>query len=192
MKFKRKIKSKSKIQKKLEIDDFQNTKKLLNELSKDILPEIKSKLIDSGKGDSNLINLININFSWNNTKFSLSLQMPYYGIYVDAGRKGNIDPTKWYANDANNRPWRLKRKVGDVLAPPVKPIEEWMKRKGIPEQYLYPIRMKIKEKGIEPTNFLDPWGTSVELIKEHLIDSIRKDVIAHFTAFPFQIQPKNN
>lgn len=62
------------------------------------------------------------------TKFTLQIFAEDYFIYVDKGRKPNSTP------------------------PPVAPIKEWCKQKGMDENIAYAIAKSIGKKGIPATN----------------------------------------
>jgi len=65
------------------------------------------------------------------TSYTLKIIAEDYLKYVDEGRRAGAKP------------------------PPVKPIRDWAKVKGIPEGLAYPIAKSIGEKGIKPTNVID-------------------------------------
>jgi len=66
------------------------------------------------------------------TLYTIELKAADYLKYVDGGRR----PERGYP-------------------PPIKEISKWMSIKGIPQEYLYPIRYSIWKKGIEPTNVIE-------------------------------------
>ena len=65
------------------------------------------------------------------TSYTLKIISEDYLKYVDEGRRAGAKP------------------------PPIKPIKEWTRHKGIPEGLAYPIAKSIGEKGIKPTNVIE-------------------------------------
>lgn len=85
-------------------------------------------------------------------KYSLVISYPFYGKYVDQGRK----PGK---------------------RPPVNDIRVWCKLKGIPESAAFPIAKKIGEKGFKGINFTKPYYDDIKIIKEILTSDYHDYVI---------------
>jgi hypothetical protein len=65
------------------------------------------------------------------TSYTLKVVAEEYLKYVDEGRRAGAKP------------------------PPVKPIKEWAKQKGLDEGLAYPIAKSIGEKGIKPINVIE-------------------------------------
>lgn len=86
---------------------------------------------------------------WKLKQFVESFQLEFggepHGIYVLQGRK----PGKFV---------------------PLKPLQEWMKLRGINLKYTYPINRKIYKFGIKPANFLD------EVISDNSINDLVGDL----------------
>jgi phage gpG-like protein len=61
------------------------------------------------------------------------------------------------------------RKPGSM--PPLAPIKEWMKKKGIPEGALWPIAMKIKREGSPARPFLFP---AAEAERQNFINNLKR------------------
>ena len=64
------------------------------------------------------------------TSYTLKVLATDYLKYVDEGRRAGAKP------------------------PPIAPIKEWARRKGLDEGLAYPIAKSIGEKGIEPTHVI--------------------------------------
>jgi hypothetical protein len=64
------------------------------------------------------------------TSYTLEILSEFYLKFVDEGRRAGSTP------------------------PPVKPIKEWTKLKGLDEGLAYPIAKSIGEEGIKPTNVI--------------------------------------
>lgn len=95
-----------------------------------VTKEIRTRLFNAGKiATEELYDSIGYDLTQVQNGISLKFFMAEYGRYVDKGRK-----------------------PGGKFPPP-KPIAKWMEIKGIEPTALYPIRRKIAEQGIRPTNF---------------------------------------
>lgn len=81
----------------------------------------------------------------------LVLTMDDYAIFIDKGRKSG------------------KR-------PPLKALEPWMKRKGIPDEKKWIIAKNIGEDGIEGVPFLKIWSTEVKGLTSLLETETSKDL----------------
>lgn len=93
--------------------------------------------------DSRLINEIKYEVDLSKKdNYTITIAMPNYSIYVDQGRKPNS------------------------IMPPKAPILEWMKRKGIDEQYEYPIRRKIAVRGIEARPFMSMAAKRIQAVSD--------------------------
>jgi hypothetical protein len=64
---------------------------------------------------------------------------------------------------------------GPGKMPPEDVISEWLNYMGLPESMLWPVRIKIGDLGIPPTNFLNPIYKDTEL-KEIMEKSLAKDI----------------
>jgi len=72
------------------------------------------------------------------TSYTLKVIAEEYLKYVDEGRRKGAKP------------------------PPIKPIKEWARVKGLPEGLAYPIAKSIGEKGIKPTRVIERAFKKVE------------------------------
>ena len=94
----------------------------------------------------NFIN--NSEFIFNDSKNSFELYLPTYWRYIDEGRQ----PGK---------------------RPPIKPLLEWARLKGLPESYAWGAQKNIGKFGIAPTNFLDGL---IDGIERHLDATLGDEV----------------
>jgi hypothetical protein len=85
-------------------------------------------------------------------KYLLTLSYPFYGKFVDEGR----------------RPGKM---------PPVKDIMEWTRLKGIPESAAYPIARKIGEKGTKGINFTEPFYDDIKVVADIMGDAYAKYIV---------------
>lgn len=79
-------------------------------------------------------------FKDKNDVYSLSFSYLFYGKFVDRGRGPGM--------------------------PPIEPIREWARIKGIPQEAVYPIARKIGREGYQGINFTDPIREDIRVIKE--------------------------
>ncbi len=98
---------------------------------------IRILAINNKIASGRLINSIEVISGVSNGKGFLDLFMEDYYYYIDQGRK----------------PGRFV---------PPSALEDWMKLKGIPLKYQYPINLKIKREGIRGINFIDSVVQSIE------------------------------
>lgn len=97
-----------------------------------------------------------------------------YGAYQEFGTKTKVDvPTEMQsiANEFRNK------KVGFTKFKEA--IAEWMRRKGIPQDAVYPIMSKILKIGIEPKPFLYPSFVD-ETSNNKIEKEIEKTIQAYF------------
>jgi len=108
--------------------------KVLDTYGKQVVAEMKTRLIGAGKVASGaLLNALGYEVEQNSadqTVLSITIDPPAneYSYYVDKGRK----------------PGKM---------PPVENIQKWCKLKGIPEGAAFAIAKNIGKFGIPPTNF---------------------------------------
>jgi hypothetical protein len=96
--------------------------------------EFEKILIDNLKelgkeATGNLIKSIDSSVTLQEESLSFNLRANHYLIYVDEGRKPGTYPN-------------------------FDSLKKWMTVKGIPQEALFPIANKIKEKGIKPTDVI--------------------------------------
>lgn len=123
------------------IDDF------LTDIGVRIVDKMVSKLSSYGLGDSDIAKDINSYVKETSEGvFELVFNMPDYAIYIDKGRKPG------------------------ARMPPQKPIEAWLKKKGIPLTASFPIRRSIAARGVKPKPFLDIIDSELENISNEILD----------------------
>lgn len=132
--------------------------KLVEKWSEDTSKEMGQILKNHRKGNSEIAKKLKLEVSTDSYGITVESKLPDYAIFVDKGR-------------------------GPGKQPPLINIINWCKRKGINEDFAFPIARNIGERGLPPTNFLDPLRDfkelieelqemSVELIKENIINKI--------------------
>lgn len=124
----------------------------LDAIGLEIANDFKNYLTkNSIKATGNLIDSIRYNIN-ESTSANISLQIiaSDYFEYIEAGRK----PGKFV---------------------PIKPLSEWMKAKGIPEEYLYPINYNIYKYGIKPKPIIT---NAIAENKQQIIDKLRTEYSA--------------
>ncbi len=114
----------------------------------EIYPNIIARFRDSLSQISNTGALSN-SFKPTQQDSNLKISFLQYGEYVDSGRA----PGKF---------------------PPVKPIQEWAKTKGIPGNAAWAIAKSIEKNGIKPRPFIQP--TLNDIVKDILVPQIEKQV----------------
>jgi hypothetical protein len=142
--------------------DLTEIEKYLNQYGKDMVEAMKQVLRDKGKSDTNIFNYLNYEvFDGEGGKYSHEIEFffPDYVKWVDEGRgpyvkKPDAQSSQvykdWFKDYSSGKEKSIRKQ------PPIKEIKKWMVRKGIPEQYAFPIARKIGKFGIPPTNFLSP------------------------------------
>lgn len=124
---------------------------LLVDIGDRVVDKMKDKLASYDLGGSDIIN--NITSEVKETSpgvFELVFNMPDYAVYIDKGRK-----------------------PGSRM-PPQKPIEEWLKKKGIPLRASFAIRKTISARGVKPRPFLDIIDKELENISNEILNSETK------------------
>lgn len=116
------------------IDIKSEVYKVLKKYGEQVLNEMKNRLINAGKvASGTLLNsLAFVIESEKNGQLTLSV-----------GATGKADDYLYYV-DKGRKPGKM---------PPIAPIQQWCKVKGIPEEAAWPIAKNIGKFGIKPTNF---------------------------------------
>jgi len=116
--------------------------------SKDTENKMKKILSRTGKGNSNIFRQLHLILNIKEGKIQITTKLPDYYIFVDKGRR----PGK---------------------QPPLKTIQDWCKSKNIPKKAAFPIARKIGERGIKPTNFMDPMYQFQQLISDLKLQTVQ-------------------
>ena len=127
------------------------------------LQESKAILTLKGKGTSKLKNSLKVNVVLNSDNIEVSFNANDYAKNVNEGRR----PGK---------------------QPPLNVIEKWCNEKGINKKFAFPIAKKIGDKGIKPTNFLDPIYKFKEEVFPALIKTYKEELMKEVK--PVKIQVK--
>jgi len=118
-----------------------------------ILADMKVLIeLNGAMATGRLLKEIRVNAIKNKDNYTLTLSYPFYGKFVDEGRK----------------PGKM---------PPIKDIKEWTKLKGIPESAAYPIARKIGEKGTKGINFTEPFYDDVKVVADIMGDAYAKYIV---------------
>jgi hypothetical protein len=118
-----------------------------------ILADMKVLIeLNGAMATGRLLKEIRVNAIKDKDKYLLTLSYPFYGKFVDEGR----------------RPGKM---------PPVKDIMEWTRLKGIPESAAYPIARKIGEKGTKGINFTEPFYDDIKVVADIMGDAYAKYIV---------------
>jgi hypothetical protein len=118
-----------------------------------ILADMKVLIeLNGAMATGRLLKEIRVNAIKDKDKYLLTLSYPFYGKFVDEGR----------------RPGKM---------PPVKDIREWTRLKGIPESAAYPIAKKIGEKGTKGINFTEPFYDDIKVVADIMGDAFAKYIV---------------
>lgn len=98
----------------------------LDEIGQEIIEQM-AQIIKNNRASAsgNLINSLKYDIVFQDNKFQMVIEYADYGYFVNSGRRPSM--------------------IGKF--PPLQDIKNWMRIKGIPEQALWPIMMKIKKGG---------------------------------------------
>jgi len=121
--------------------DLKSLDKLIRSFVAQATREMKAILKKNGKGNSNLINILQyMRVSRKGDMFSIKSNLPDYAKFIQTGRKPGKQPS-------------------------MEVIVAWCKRKRIETKYAFPIAQKIGKEGIKPINFMAPILDLNELVK---------------------------
>ena len=115
--------------------------KLIEKWAVETSEDMGQILKNHGKKNSDIIRKLKLKVSSDSYGISVESNLPDYAIYVDKGR-------------------------GPGKQPPLRNIIEWCKSKGINKKYAFPIARNIGQRGLPPTNFMEPLRDFKELIDE--------------------------
>ena len=138
---------------------YKNSMQVLEEYRRWVLAQSKANLSKKKKNASgdlkkSLKGYINRRFNRDSGgKFISGRQLPglrfeynYYGEFIDKGVKGSKET---YIKSMNS-PYKFRNNKGSV---PVKPIKEWLAKRGKDQKLAYAVARSIYRKGIEATKF---------------------------------------
>jgi hypothetical protein len=123
-------------------DNFKHVNKYLSEYGKSVVSEMRTRLEGNDKVASGKLSK---SIKFEKKELEVVFKMADYGKFVDKGVQGSESNR---AGKGGKSEFKFKSKM-----PPEKSILNWMKIKGIPKKYSYPIRRNIFKFGITPTNF---------------------------------------
>lgn len=130
-----------------------DTRQLLNNIGARIVELTQDKLRKQGLSESSIITNISYDVEEINEEYELVIRTPEYAINIDKGRRKG------------------------AKMPPKKPIEDWMKAKGIPMRASFPIRRAISIRGIKPRPFLDTIVNNIANIEDILFDFEQEQIV---------------
>jgi hypothetical protein len=130
---------------------------ILESLGDDIVKDMRNIIkINGAIATGRLYDKLKVEAINQNEKYSLVISYPFYGKFIDEGRKRG-------------------------KMPPVDDIRAWTRLKGIPESAAFPIAKKIGEKGFKGINFTKPFYDDIKVIKEILTDGYSSYVVKVLT-----------
>lgn len=141
---------------------------LLNSLGEDVLEQMRGIIRLNGNiATGTLYNTLSARgIKVGNGKFTLLLTMPFYGKFIDKGRK----------------PTRQSAPKGTITL--FDEIKKWTKLKGIPEEAAWPITQKIHKEGFKPGGsqgngkpFTSPYYTMVQTLQDRMGDEFSNYII---------------
>jgi len=104
-------------------------KEILEQAANNITDDMKEIIkLNGSMASGALYNTIRANVIESDDTYKITISYPFYGKYVDEGRKAG-------------------------KMPPIKDILEWTRIKGIPKEAAFPIAKSIGEKGYKGINF---------------------------------------
>jgi hypothetical protein len=137
--------------------DFGRVNQILEKWGADVIGEMVAIL--DAKGSQNLQNNIEHEILEDAEFVQLVIRMPEYAQWADTGRAG-----------------------GSQILPPLKPISEWMKSRGIPAQALFPIAKKIAREGTKHAakDFLRVFHEKFPEIKPLIQEEVKVEYVNYF------------
>lgn len=148
--------------------DLENLRKELDKYGQEVVDDLFDELAILDKyASGKLIASLDYRIREILNGYELDILMEDYGQYVDKGRK----------------PGKM---------PPLEPIKEWTKLKGLPTGLAFPIARKIGMFGIPPTNFIEKAlsrsrGKFTEIVSRAAKEDFTKEVTKEI-----EIELKNN
>ena len=141
---------------------------LLNSVGQDVLDEMRGIIRLNGNiATGRLYNSLKVRgLKIGEDKYSLLLSMPFYGKFIDKGRK----PTRSGAPQGS--PTLFEE------------IKKWTRLKGIPEEAAWPITQKIHKEGFKPGGslgngqpFTSPYYRMLNTLEDYMADEFARVVI---------------
>ena len=152
------------------------TEKYLNDFAKYVIQQSRSNLTKGGKNvNKNLYNSLDKEIEIGANSFRMAFLMEDYGMFQDQGVSGT---KKKY-----NTPFSYKSK-----RPPIKPIEDWVKKRGFQfrtqsgkfmsyKSTAFLITRGIFKNGIKPSLFFTkPFEKAFERLPDELVEAYGLDV----------------
>lgn len=130
----------------------QGQQRLLREISEEMeikAQEVRTKAVQKAPVDTGLVRA-GIDVEGKDLRWVIYTVAEYAG-YVEFGTKGKVSIPPEMKEEAD----KFRGDKG-TYAEFKQAIDEWMRRKGIPEDALWPIMAKIMGQGIEPQPFMWP------------------------------------
>ena len=125
----------------------------LEKIGQELVVKAEQELIQYNLSDSNIIK--NIYAEVNELgpdMYLLTIKYPDYAVYIDGGRSAG------------------------ARMPPEKPIQEYMKRKGIPLTKTFAVRKKIQIRGIPARPFLKEVADHVQNVTKILYQGAKTQI----------------
>ena len=159
----------------------------LGRFGRAVVKQARTNLTTVKKEDTKaLYNSLDYDLDVHKNSFSLSFEMLDYGMFVDQGVKGaNPSLVKGGKQKGGRSPFAFKNK-----RPPLKPILNWVKHKGLrmrskngqfakgsQKTLAFLISRSIYQKGIKPSLFFTkPFNAAFERLPDELIVQFGLDV----------------
>lgn len=163
-----------------------NTRQALDKFGKGTVKQARTNLTKKGKNVSKeLYNSINYELAVGKNSFSITINMEDYGKFQDEGVKGADPSLVNGVQKAPNSPYSYKSKF-----PPIKPIREWVKAKGLKlrdeqgrfkkggaKTLAYLISRSIYAQGIKPSRFFSrAFETQFDNLPVEVVEAFNLDL----------------
>lgn len=158
------------------MQDKQQTYKYLNDFAKYVIQQSRSNLSKQNKSyEKKLYNSLDAEIEVSANSFRIAFLMEDYGVFQDQGVSGT--------KRKYNTPFSYKSK-----RPPLKPIEDWVKRRGFQfrtesgkfmsyKSTAFLITRGIFKNGIKPSLFFTkPFEKAFERLPDELVEAYGLDV----------------
>lgn len=164
-----------------------NTRQALEKFGKGVVKQARTNLTKKDKNVSRaLYDSVSYDLEVGRNSFSIKLNMEKYGDFQDKGVKGaNPSLVKGGVQKAPDSPYSYKSKF-----PPVKPIQEWIKARGLRyrdnkgrfkkggiKTLAYLITRSIYAQGIKPSRFFSrAFETQFERLPDEIVEAFALDL----------------